>query len=198
LTPREVLGLKANASLKRCRRAYRELIMQHHPDRGGDPQRFKEVQQAWDALNGKDEASSLLESRAVANLCDLFIAVVGEALSMSQEPSERDLKALMKTKLDQHRANVNKKIKEISRQRTSLGKVCGRWTSKEGATPLEDILTAKLAEADAMLAASEQELALVGKSLELLAGWEYKHDAPKQANPYSMPVGTWRVMMTTA
>jgi hypothetical protein len=29
---------------------YRELVMQHHPDRGGDPEMFKKVHAAWSLL----------------------------------------------------------------------------------------------------------------------------------------------------
>ena len=45
------LGLKRNASDAEIKKAYRGLAMKHHPDRGGDEKRFKEISQAYDFLS---------------------------------------------------------------------------------------------------------------------------------------------------
>jgi DnaJ-domain-containing protein 1 len=41
-----VLGLEASADLGTAQRRYRQLAMQHHPDRGGEPERFRAIQEA--------------------------------------------------------------------------------------------------------------------------------------------------------
>jgi hypothetical protein len=43
-----VLGLKRGASREEIKAAYRRLARQHHPDCGGDPEKFKEVQAAYE------------------------------------------------------------------------------------------------------------------------------------------------------
>lgn len=43
----EVLGLDASASTSSIKRRYRELAMAWHPDRGGDVERFQELQVAY-------------------------------------------------------------------------------------------------------------------------------------------------------
>jgi curved DNA-binding protein len=45
------LGLKRNASEAEIKKAYRSLAMKHHPDRGGDEKRFKEISQAYEFLS---------------------------------------------------------------------------------------------------------------------------------------------------
>jgi curved DNA-binding protein len=45
------LGLKRGASDAEIKKAYRSLAMKHHPDRGGDEKKFKEISQAYDALS---------------------------------------------------------------------------------------------------------------------------------------------------
>lgn len=53
-TPYEVLGVNANASDGELRRAYRKLLRTTHPDTGGDPVRFHEVQKAWARIGDTD------------------------------------------------------------------------------------------------------------------------------------------------
>ena len=45
------LGLLPTASAADVRAAYRELAVQLHPDKGGDPQAFQEIQSAYDTLS---------------------------------------------------------------------------------------------------------------------------------------------------
>lgn len=49
------LGLKRNASDAEIKKAYRSLAMKHHPDRGGDEKRFKEISQAYEFLSDPDK-----------------------------------------------------------------------------------------------------------------------------------------------
>jgi len=49
------LGLKRNASDAEIKKAYRGLAMKHHPDRGGDEKRFKEISQAYDFLSNPEK-----------------------------------------------------------------------------------------------------------------------------------------------
>ena len=43
-----VLGLKASATLDQVKASHRRLAKQHHPDRGGEPTRFREIQTAYE------------------------------------------------------------------------------------------------------------------------------------------------------
>lgn len=48
------LGVARTASQDEIKRAFRKLASQHHPDKGGDTQKFQEIQSAYDTLG--DEA----------------------------------------------------------------------------------------------------------------------------------------------
>lgn len=48
--PYEVLGVKTNASLEECKKAYRVLAVKHHPDSGGSEQKFQEIKEAWELI----------------------------------------------------------------------------------------------------------------------------------------------------
>lgn len=60
LDPYTVLGVSAGDDYKVVREVYRKLLLQTHPDKGGDPRVFRRVQQAWATVssNLRDAASS--------------------------------------------------------------------------------------------------------------------------------------------
>lgn len=45
------LGLKRGATDAEIKKAYRSMAMKHHPDRGGDEKKFKEISTAYDVLS---------------------------------------------------------------------------------------------------------------------------------------------------
>ena len=47
----EVLGVGKNSDAREIKKAYFELAKVHHPDKGGDPEKFKSVQNAYDVLS---------------------------------------------------------------------------------------------------------------------------------------------------
>lgn len=52
--PRQVLGLDERFSAEELKRAYRERVLKTHPDRGGTSEAFREVQAAYEALQGSE------------------------------------------------------------------------------------------------------------------------------------------------
>jgi DnaJ-class molecular chaperone len=51
------LGLKHGASDADIKKAYRSMAMKHHPDRGGDEKKFKEISQAYEFLTDPQKKS---------------------------------------------------------------------------------------------------------------------------------------------
>jgi molecular chaperone DnaJ len=50
----KILGVSENATQDEIKKAYRKLVVQHHPDKGGDENKFKEISEAYDTI-GNDE-----------------------------------------------------------------------------------------------------------------------------------------------
>ena len=51
----EVLGLQKTATPDEIKKAYRKLVKELHPDKGGDENAFKEVSEAYEILSDKDK-----------------------------------------------------------------------------------------------------------------------------------------------
>ena len=53
----QILGVKKDSNPEEIRKAYYKLAHKHHPDKGGDSTKFKEINEAYQVLSDKDKRS---------------------------------------------------------------------------------------------------------------------------------------------
>ena len=104
----DMLGVSKSASPDEIKQAFRKLAMIHHPDRGGDPEKFKEINEAYQVLSdskkraqydqfgsadvgaggsnwqGAGSASQNWDFRDFGGFGDIFETVFGQAFSQVQ------------------------------------------------------------------------------------------------------------------
>jgi len=71
-----ILGIDSDATPAEIKKAYRQLALQHHPDKGGDKNKFQEISRAYKRLTDPDEDD--LEEGKFVCLCaesPLFVCV---------------------------------------------------------------------------------------------------------------------------
>jgi len=78
------LEVEKSASDAEIKKAYRKLAVKHHPDKGGDPEKFKEITRAYEVLSDSDKRSKYdrygedgLEEGGGGDPTDIFEAMFG-------------------------------------------------------------------------------------------------------------------------
>lgn len=51
----KTLHVEKTADAQQIKKAYRKLAIKHHPDKGGDPEQFKEITRAYEVLSDEEK-----------------------------------------------------------------------------------------------------------------------------------------------
>lgn len=94
----ECQGVSKDASPSAIKKAYRKLAMTHHPDKGGDEERFKEITTAFEVLNDDEKRQiydeygeeGLKDGGGPSDAHDLFSAMFGGASHHARGPKKGD------------------------------------------------------------------------------------------------------------
>lgn len=80
----KLLEVEKNASDSDIKKAYRKLAVKHHPDKGGDPEKFKEITRAYEVLSDSDKRAKYdkygeegIENDGAGDPGDIFEAFFG-------------------------------------------------------------------------------------------------------------------------
>lgn len=119
----EILGIAKNASPTEIKKAYRSAAIQHHPDKGGDPEKFKEISKAHEILSdpekremydnyGEDALNGKAGGGGAADFFDLFGGGFGGGRrGQRQKPRGEDLVFPMNVSLEELYVGVTKKLR---------------------------------------------------------------------------------------
>ena len=113
----KTLGVTQHSTQEQIKKAYRRLALLHHPDRGGDQEKFKQIIEAYDILGDPDKKRVYDERYGhVRNLfnwdatfSDFFRNIKKQRAAYSPK-SDKDVKFNLGVNLEQIKRGVSKKI----------------------------------------------------------------------------------------
>lgn len=123
----EILGVPAGASEDEIKSAHRKLVIQHHPDKGGDVNKFREIQEAYERLSGKRDNTEEDIGFDFNNVHDLWGKMHAQQRSMPQKGS--DIHVMVELELQDV---LNPYHKEIKYQKYEFCHKCNMNGSKNG------------------------------------------------------------------
>jgi len=102
----ECLGVEKNATQDEIKKAYRKLAVKLHPDKGGDPEKFKEINAAYEVL-GNPEKREMYDRYGLDALRDgggggmdpfesLFGGLLGGGRRGASKPQQKKVKPILK------------------------------------------------------------------------------------------------------
>ena len=99
-----ILGVPRNASDQDIRKAYKKQSMQHHPDRGGDEEKFKQVNEAYSTLKDPNKRQQYdnpqpqynfntqnMHGAGMGGFEDIFAHAFGSGFARQQRPRNADV-----------------------------------------------------------------------------------------------------------
>merc|ERR1719160_569888 len=116
----KLLEVDKNASEAEIRKAYKKLALKHHPDRKGDPEKFKELGRAYEVLSDPDKRQmydrfgekGINGDAAGGDPTDIFDTIFrpGRGDGKKRRPKTKDVVQPLKVSLEQLYQGTTKKM----------------------------------------------------------------------------------------
>lgn len=190
VNPYRTLGIKKSATADEIRIAHRRAVMRHHPDRGGDREKFEAAQKAYEILsdperrarydrNGdtSDPAAGRAISEVVSFIAPILFRIIEQLADRSVVASATDLHSHVADGVDQVIKGMKEEIALLRMQVGFLYKGIGRFKAKSGEQcVLDGVMKSRLSEIEAQVARLDGDIARAIRAKEFLAECTYEHE----------------------
>ena len=177
----DILGLSKNATFEEIKSKYKSLAQQHHPDKGGDPELFKQIKNAYDVLSdplrrkhydntGHFENRGSIRDEALERLSQLFFNIVPNI-----NADIDDLILIMKNESRRERENINNNINICNGYISKLKKIINKIKKKknEGENLLKMFAENQLKIHENELQNFIRQIEVINIVIELLEDYQY-------------------------
>jgi len=116
----KILGLTKKATEDDIKKAYRKLAIKHHPDKGGDPEKFKTISRAYEVLSDPEKRRTYDEygeeglDGSGSNATDIFDLFFGGGGGGRRRPAGKrkgeDIHSTLKCTLEQIYSGATRKL----------------------------------------------------------------------------------------
>lgn len=196
MTPYDILGVKKDADGAEIKRAARDLMRAHHPDKGGDEAAFKAVNHAYSTLKDPDRRAHYDATGEEADLKDVnaqALSIISEALRDVVSTTAIDvitvrvvelIRAHISEPLEKLKADLAASEESAAVIEKRLQSMEGRFITKKEDTPrnlFDDLLRAHRGlvwRQRENIARARKELEPYELALLILKDYGYRYDEP--------------------
>lgn len=197
----DILGIKKDASKEEIKKAHRNGVKKNHPDKGGDPETFREIQLAYDVLSDDTRRNTYDTTGETDKPRDTFTEMFAsfiDALIGQVEVSRTDnidLIDIGTNMLEQELVELTRKQQAVNKALALLEKALGRMDSKKGNNLMKDITQAKIKNYILQLTKLEEGITFYKRAMEELQEFIYNYE--KEERPLDVQGGSiWHTFTT--
>jgi curved DNA-binding protein CbpA len=185
----ETLGVPRDATAAQVRNAYRRLASELHPDRGGDADAFRAVQEAYDVLSDPrkrrryDETGETSADRLAEESLTFAVAAFDNALAQACREGRAaysDVVASAKNSLLSQSLEAKRALGEAEKARRQLVEAISRLADGHGA--FLGHAKSALDRLDADVLAIKAKIACLEAAAKHFDGVSYRKDPPKSVD----------------
>ena len=189
INPWKVLGLSLEASSKEIKRAFRDLAQKHHPDHGGDPEIFVQLNRAFGLIKTKEarekfkregeQTTTTLKGKALERLCYLLLNKVRMAEPLTELKYQHIINGI-KLDLDNKLVVLKKNYKLLKTSLEELREIAERIECDEEENILQNALKGEADSLKQTLGAIRREMQVNYKAKRLLKVYSYRVEMRKR------------------
>ena len=201
--PYRVLKVGRAATKEQITKAYRKLVMKYHPDRHGDPEKFKAVQRAYDILGDYErrakydltgDVGEVKDNGFVESLNYLVNLVCQNVMAMAEKginPKTNDVMQFIRGGLEQSIVKIKEHVQKNKDALVVLKEIRDRFIIDDGENAMKMAVTINLDMANKGMNKNEEELAKMVKCLELIKKYKYRCDGVSSRKESTAQFMTW-------
>jgi curved DNA-binding protein CbpA len=174
------LELPRNCTSEEIKQKYRTLAQIHHPDKGGDEEKFKRIKEAYETLSDPvkrshyDSTGDYYEDTNITNEVNTRLGNMINHFTQQINPEIDDLILKMKVDIYEAQRNTNQSIDECNNIIRKLSIISKKIKlKKEGENFLKSLVDAKVTYKQNELAAHKRTLLVFDKMLEILDNYHF-------------------------
>jgi curved DNA-binding protein CbpA len=186
------LGVAPDADMPTIKAAHRRAVKRHHPDTGGDREKFELVQRAWIILSDPvkrgrydrlgDEGDK--PSNEMANLTNVIIPAFDHVLAQAGKDLEHvDIMAATRAYLEDRIGELQKQIHAGAQKKRSLERMSERMSYKgEGPNLIGNVMRERIGAVDRSIAQMKEKIGLYDRAILHLDLYSWDFTPPAKAS----------------
>lgn len=192
------LGINPTATAAQIKAAYRKSARKHHPDKGGDEAKFKQIQHAYEALSDPERRARYdATGDTGSNVDNGDRELLSELMNIATQiidtfPVESvDLVGEMTKHLNNAKSQCNQQLRANQKMVENRNQAIKRLTCEDSVNLISEGLKSQISQIETHSAVVEQQLVKIDKLIEMVGKFSYRRDIILPKVQPNLGPGTW-------